>query len=797
MNYHIKTKSSGAAIAAIAVIIILLSNASAEDIYICNCSGLDTDGATYYLTQDIINSGTTSCMNILANNVTLDCQYHTIDGNDIAYNGINIYRSVSETTNITIKNCFLSDWSNANINLEKAYGNVIENIITTSSSYGIKLIHSNYNTITNITAINNNDFGVYFLYSDHNTISDSISNGNHDGIYLFFGDLNTIKNSRIEDNSRWGICFSNSDMNKVYNNLFNNSVNYQIYISVGNNYWNTTRKTGSRIYSEGVEIGGNYWTNLSGLGYSDTCIDTDNDGFCDYNYTLFNNNIDYLPLSNQYELPLPDLIITAINAYHTMPYTFPWFNLSNNVEVTVTNNGIHDVENFNLSLYINDTFFTKSIVSYLDAGNSTSVIIKWTPVGCDCVNGCNPETFVLKAIADCDDDIIESNESNNESTFLETAYWNGYAADDPLDNFMHGKLRGGLLFTTGDSNYGKLNPGSSRTGAYNINLSQGAQVEHARLNVYYTWTYPEGSLPEMEVNVTNQTGTYTLSASNKYNDRKCWHGYDLYWGNWVYDVTQYIQGNGLYNITVKCTQSSGYVYPAGPGLVVLYKDETKPFIEYWLNEGADLLLAYEGKVYPYEAITNASFIGCIDGNVTNASLGIVNPWANTLGTCGELFFNNISLGKDVYCGGMRQEYCYLSNNVMTIEVGGSSQDLQRPQVAVCLMDVKEHLNNCDNYAGIGDICDSGMLPSNAFLVVEYESEPFICGDVNGNGEVNMGDVTLLGNYVGYPGNPRYAVHVKAADVNNNSEVNMGDVTLLGNHVGYPDNPLYFLKCGDE
>ncbi|RLG56569.1 MAG: hypothetical protein DRN95_06615, partial [Candidatus Hydrothermarchaeota archaeon] len=274
-------------------------------------------------------------------------------------------------------------------------------------------------------------------------------------------------------------------------------------------------------------------------------------------------------------IPGIDLNITAIDAYHEGLYGTsqdPWFNLSNEIAATVENVGTEDAGAFNVCLYIDEELMGKRSVSGLDAGNSTTVHFEWTPIGCDCADGCSPKTYTLKAIADCDDDIIESNENNNELTRQETAYWNGYAADEPLENFVHGKLRGGLLFTTGDSVYGKLEPGESRTGTYNISLPQGAEVELARLNVYYTWVYPQGSLPQMEVKIKNQTGTYVLfSVDKKYDDRKCWGGFDLYWGNWVYDVTQYIQESGTYEITVKCTQSSGSVCPAGPGILYYTK----------------------------------------------------------------------------------------------------------------------------------------------------------------------------------------------------------------------------------
>jgi len=75
-----------------------------------------------------------------------------------------------------------------------------------------------------------------------------------------------------------------------------------------NNYWNTTSKTGTRIYSNGTNIGGNFWDNSTG-GPSTLCVDSNTDGFCDSFYDVVNgnftstcttNNCDYLAYSNKY-----------------------------------------------------------------------------------------------------------------------------------------------------------------------------------------------------------------------------------------------------------------------------------------------------------------------------------------------------------------------------------------------------------------------------------------------------------------------------------------------------------------
>ena len=89
--------------------------------------------------------------------------------------------------------------------------------------------------------------------------------------------------------------------------MFNNTNNTFFTGTENVNYWNTTNQTGTRIHSAGINIGGNYWTNSSGTGFSDTCADSNIDGFCDSTYNVTadavcgggncGSNVDYLVLA--------------------------------------------------------------------------------------------------------------------------------------------------------------------------------------------------------------------------------------------------------------------------------------------------------------------------------------------------------------------------------------------------------------------------------------------------------------------------------------------------------------------
>jgi parallel beta-helix repeat protein len=306
---------------------------------ITGCSVLKDQGKTYKLTEPITNSGTSPCINITANDITLDCDGHTIDGDDAARYGIYVYRSSSQTTNIKIKNCIVKDWYSGNVYLENANGNTLTDITSTSSGkvnyydgYGFYLVYSDSNTFSSCTA-NSNRYGFYLSNSDSNTFSNCTANSNRVwgflvggslgsgsntfsrctansndfyGFYFIGSSSDTISDSKIENNPHGGIFLYQGGIegaNKIYNNLFNNSVNVKYLPDINDrvyaNEWNTAKQAGTRIHSPGNQIGGNYWTNPSKNGYSDTCTDANKDGFCDNAYTLTTNNVDFLPLSDE------------------------------------------------------------------------------------------------------------------------------------------------------------------------------------------------------------------------------------------------------------------------------------------------------------------------------------------------------------------------------------------------------------------------------------------------------------------------------------------------------------------
>ena len=90
---------------------LMLGAVSFASINIDNCTELNETGETYFLTADIMDSEVSQCMDITADNVSLDCQGYLIDGiGSTDSDGIFADGSITAYSNITIKNCMVAGW---------------------------------------------------------------------------------------------------------------------------------------------------------------------------------------------------------------------------------------------------------------------------------------------------------------------------------------------------------------------------------------------------------------------------------------------------------------------------------------------------------------------------------------------------------------------------------------------------------------------------------------------------------------------------------------------------------------
>lgn len=272
----------------------------------------------------------------------------------------------SGNNNVTFNNVTFAGAPGNAISFWKASGNNISNnIIHTlgNGSTGIYVYNNNYNNTLSsntITVGGKDSCGVWLDSSDYNNLTNNTISANGSsaiGIYVYASSNNTVLQTNISVNGSWGIglylrndsdrnvfanmsirslqyyavYFRNSststpDNNTFYNNLFNASatpVAFENITVFSVNYWNTTNQTGTRTYSNGGKIGGNYYTNSTGNGFSDTCTDANQDGFCDspYNVTTNSacilgstceNNTDYLAYSKLWEAQSIPYILSTI-----------------------------------------------------------------------------------------------------------------------------------------------------------------------------------------------------------------------------------------------------------------------------------------------------------------------------------------------------------------------------------------------------------------------------------------------------------------------------------------------------
>jgi parallel beta-helix repeat protein len=274
---------------------------------VTSCTNITTSGE-YSLTQDL--SCNVTALNIMTDNLILDCQGHNITGNG---SGNGIYAQYVK--NVTVKNCYVSMFANGIYFYASNFTTIMSNTAD-NNSIGIRVERGYYNTITSNTASNSqNNLGIYVAYGSNNILSDNTANNNPNfGIGVTGGFNNTLtgnsaennyygfsintENSivtlnRAEGNSGYGLVASvASGGNEIYNNYFDNANNVFDESAVGN-YWNVTEITGSNIIG-GNYIGGNFWSDYVGI---DNNADGIGNTLLPYNSnSKITNGGDYAPL---------------------------------------------------------------------------------------------------------------------------------------------------------------------------------------------------------------------------------------------------------------------------------------------------------------------------------------------------------------------------------------------------------------------------------------------------------------------------------------------------------------------
>ncbi|KAF5429893.1 Serine protease [Candidatus Methanophagaceae archaeon] len=434
--------------------------------------------------------------------------------------------------------------------------------------------------------------------------------------------------------------------------------------------------------------------------------------FVDANDRSYNNRIPAIRLEGNFvDDNLPDLEVNEIEAYYTNT-DIRYLNLNNDVKVKITNNGSINAGPFEIKLVANAEDVDIQTIPALEPNSSTYVVFTWTPI----YNVTRPpinadqvsENFTLNVIVDPETRIKESDETNNMMAVNVSAIWNGRMGgngvfgDPYITTQHHGKLHGGTIYTFGDSyKYWKyaVQPGNPYTVKYNVALPPGAKVELANIYTYFEWFVTEQ--PKADVTFATHDGENHLSIARWYWDKAYAFIFGPYlWGVLKYDVTQYINGNGTYNFSLKHDGGPKY-FVDGALLFLIYRDDSEPLIEYWVSEGADLIGGRDIEYLRYEDTTaKAEFTGGkIDiANVTNVTLFSVVNW----GFQTDLWFNGHLLGNDCFTSIHPDQEEIAQYNVTRIPV--------------------EYLNSSYNLVEMQFRGYCRNMPANAVLVVEYKEE---------------------------------------------------------------------------
>jgi parallel beta-helix repeat protein len=230
----------------ITVLFIAGSKEARAETVINNCSILGAAGETYSLANDVFNSTNMTCMRFNADNVTLDCNGHVLDG--IYVNGaLAVY--ADGRTNVTVKNCNLTRWWYG-VYLSVTTRSLVENTNSSYNYWGAYLTASSNNNISRSGFFENFRDGILLTtFSSRNTIENSHSrNNDYNGIYIASSHWNNLTGLSVYSNSLSGINISSSSNNTVLlGELYSNTKNgiFMGSSSEGNVIENTTSKSNS------------------------------------------------------------------------------------------------------------------------------------------------------------------------------------------------------------------------------------------------------------------------------------------------------------------------------------------------------------------------------------------------------------------------------------------------------------------------------------------------------------------------------------------------------------------------
>lgn len=296
-----------------------------------------------------------------------------------------------------------------------------------------------------------------------------------------------------------------------------------------------------------------------------------------------------------------------------------------------------------------------------------------------------------------------------------------YAGDKPLQTVIHDKHHGALDYSLGNSKYsGELAYNKSYQVNFNVDPPAGSSVKVAKAYVYWVWSKKglKGIYPQFNTSLISSGTVLPLPEGHMYTDTKGFVSrYDYFSGANTYALSGKISKPGNYSISLVNTDKNGSTFCVqGIGLLLVYESPKLPMIEYWINEGCDMLYAEYG-ITPEMATSTSFFKGNINpDNIKDARLITVSPsggYSSSGEAKNKLLFNekpsHIPVIGDIiqllFGSGKSWENVYQTNDTV--------------QVALDEKLVVDYLEPTENFVSIQDNGDY-LLSTNEILVLKFK-----------------------------------------------------------------------------
>jgi len=297
-----------------------------------------------------------------------------------------------------------------------------------------------------------------------------------------------------------------------------------------------------------------------------------------------------------------------------------------------------------------------------------------------------------------------------------------YAGDRPLSTVFHEELRGGYVYTVGNSTYsGALNPEDRYAVSLDIDLPGDATIRHQRIYVYWSWSKLDQNAIYPALSLTRTDTGENLTEVARYADSKGFVSTnDFFSGTDVFTTADLAPGENSFTLVLENNATDNRTFVVqGIGLLAVYESPESPEAIVWVSEGADLLYSSYG-ITPAMASSRIDFPGTIDrSDLASAELFLVAPSGGytreNIPVINRLFFNREGTGSmpsffemilsAIFPGSSGKEWVNVFDSDETVQIGIDRRD------------VLPYLRSEGNFALIQDEKDYLVL-SNAVLRAE-------------------------------------------------------------------------------